>query len=320
MSDFVMKPLNKRMNQGNPISRIEKVERAVGPGPSASVESLSDLSTESGIIRGDLILSPASGVETEEVTSTDYTGVFMAGDGKTFNSEDWNFGGVSAGILQFGVSALTGKAYAGGGVVVLDADGVTINTGTSKTDPNTIKFYGTSISKIAGELYATATLGGGDDQTFVYLNSGGSAVEDARLYLQAIGDGGTASIALTSTTAGLRFIELTGGATVLEGFLGIGPPVDYTVASGAITVTGSNARVTTEAAAATDDLDTINGGSDGDLLFIQSANSNRDVTLKDGTGNLRLAGDFTLGTANTTHILLKNYLASVWIEVSRSNN
>jgi hypothetical protein len=46
--------------------------------------------------------------------------------------------------------------------------------------------------------------------------------------------------------------------------------------------------IDTEAAAAADDLDTINGGSDGDIVVIQIADSNRDITVKHLSGNLDL--------------------------------
>jgi hypothetical protein len=93
-----------------------------------------------------------------------------------------------------------------------------------------------------------------------------------------------------------------------------------TIASGAITVTGSRHAVDTEAAAASDDLDTINGGSDRLVLVLNTVSNSRDVTLKDGTGNLRLAGDCTLGTSNDRIVLEYVSSTATWVEVSRSIN
>jgi hypothetical protein len=93
-----------------------------------------------------------------------------------------------------------------------------------------------------------------------------------------------------------------------------------TIASGVITVTDSVHRVDTEAAAASDDLDTINGGSDGYVLILRTSVNGRDVTLKDGTGNLYLAGDFTLSHTNDTITLRFDALINGWVEVSRSDN
>jgi len=83
-------------------------------------------------------------------------------------------------------------------------------------------------------------------------------------------------------------------------------------------VTHANHIVDTEGSAASDDLDTINGGATGDILILHSTTYTRVVTLKDGTGNLRLAGDFALGD-NTDSIMLM-YWNSNWNEISRSNN
>lgn len=96
---------------------------------------------------------------------------------------------------------------------------------------------------------------------------------------------------------------------------------DFTIASGVITLTDENlvrARVDTEASAATDDLDTISGGVDGQMLSFASVASTRDTTFKDGTGNLRLAGDFTLTSTDDTITLRCD--GTNWRELARSDN
>lgn len=78
-------------------------------------------------------------------------------------------------------------------------------------------------------------------------------------------------------------------------------------------------QVDTEAAAATDNLATINGGTDGQTLTVNQAANSRDVTIKHGTGNIRLNGavDFAFTTVQQNVTLM--YLAGVsqWVEVSR---
>lgn len=91
-----------------------------------------------------------------------------------------------------------------------------------------------------------------------------------------------------------------------------------TIAAGAITTTSGLCIVDTEAAAASDDLDTINGGVDGMILVIRAANSARTVVAKDGTGNMKLAGDFSLDNAEDTLIMISD--ATNWYELSRSDN
>ena len=85
-----------------------------------------------------------------------------------------------------------------------------------------------------------------------------------------------------------------------------------TISSGAITKTQSLHTVDTESSASTDDLDTINGGSTNDFLILSSANSDRDVVLKNATGNIiSSSGDFTLSnTAKRAHL---RYDGSNWI-------
>ena len=102
------------------------------------------------------------------------------------------------------------------------------------------------------------------------------------------------------------------------GFVGHGTPATLTIATGVVTATGSFHLVDTEASAATDDLDTINGGSDGDVLYLQAANIARTVVVKDGTGNLLLSGDFSLD--NTNDILTLIRIGLNWKETSRSDN
>ncbi len=88
-----------------------------------------------------------------------------------------------------------------------------------------------------------------------------------------------------------------------------------TIAAGVVTATGSYHRIDTEGGAATDDLDTINGGESGMHLFIQAMNDARTVVVKDGTGNIRLVTDRTLDNTSDTLHLLYNSALSAWCEV-----
>ncbi len=90
------------------------------------------------------------------------------------------------------------------------------------------------------------------------------------------------------------------------------------ISTGAVTVVSNIHQIDTEAAASTDDLDTINGNVPGNLLVLSAVQGDRDIVLKDGTGNLKLAGDFTLNNTEDTIILAA--VGTVWLEVSRSDN
>ena len=89
-------------------------------------------------------------------------------------------------------------------------------------------------------------------------------------------------------------------------------------ASGAIHVVDAFHTVDTYGDAASDDLDTINGGKPGDVLILRAENADHIVILKNGIGNLHLAGNFYLDNIRDTIQLV--YDGSYWLELSRSNN
>lgn len=89
------------------------------------VNALSDLSANLGTVRYARIL-----VGTGEL-GTDYTGVVITDDGVFYEGHYWHIAGLNNEALQFGLDAETGAAYAGGGAVLLDADGVTLYDDTT---------------------------------------------------------------------------------------------------------------------------------------------------------------------------------------------
>ena len=92
-----------------------------------------------------------------------------------------------------------------------------------------------------------------------------------------------------------------------------------TIASGVITLNGKYSRLMleTEGSAATDDLDTINGGFIGQVLTLSQTSSLRDVTVKNGTGNITLSGgDYNIQSSSHTITLMYN--GSTWDEVART--
>lgn len=103
-------------------------------------------------------------------------------------------------------------------------------------------------------------------------------------------------------------------------FLVLGTPEALTISGGAITISRAYVRVDTESAAATDDLDTISGGVTGQLLVMRSTNSSRTVVVKDGLGNINLAGGADFSLDNSQDMLLLLWRGDTWLEISRSNN
>jgi hypothetical protein len=82
---------------------------------------------------------------------------------------------------------------------------------------------------------------------------------------------------------------------------------ELTIATGAITVTGSNHTVDTESDAASDNLDTINGMTDGQILFLSPENTARTIVLTDGVGNIETPDGETITLDNTEKSVLIKY-------------
>jgi hypothetical protein len=82
---------------------------------------LSELSSYMGLLTAGELR-----VGTGEV-GDDYTGIRIRYPAMTYGSDDWHLVGVNSGTLQVGISATDGKLYAGGGTVVIDANGITID-------------------------------------------------------------------------------------------------------------------------------------------------------------------------------------------------
>jgi len=95
---------------------------------------------------------------------------------------------------------------------------------------------------------------------------------------------------------------------------------ELTIATGAITVTGVYHTVDTEADAASDSLDTINGGADGQILILQTENSARDVIITNA-GNIVTpdGSSFTISTTSQGLALQYSGALSKWFVLSRNN-
>jgi hypothetical protein len=95
---------------------------------------------------------------------------------------------------------------------------------------------------------------------------------------------------------------------------------ELVVASGVVTITRGYHSLDTEGGASTDNLDTINGGVDGQILVLRSNNAARDTTLTE-SGNLKLSSTtMVLDDPKDTIMLIYQGGGNYWQEVSRSNN
>lgn len=100
------------------------------------------------------------------------------------------------------------------------------------------------------------------------------------------------------------------------GYLEFDDSAALTISGGAVTATQNFHRIATEGGAATDDLDTINGNSNGLVLFIRPSSSN-DVVLKHNTGNIVCAAgaDLTLEDTNDLAILVYDGTLTKWVAI-----
>ena len=147
-------------------------------------------------------------------------------------------------------------------------------------------------SPAAGDIVSLFKTSGGQATTTIYANFTFTSTTDCALQLLRNG---------------------VGHPVVIQGLAST-----LTIATGAITVTEPFHTVDTEAAAATDNLDTISGGSTGMLVVFKAASSARDVVFTEA-GNIKLAGGtFTLDNIEDTIALIYN--GTNWLEVSRSDN
>ena len=164
-----------------------------------------------------------------------------------------------------------------------------------------------AAATVGTSLTVGTTLGVTGTSTLAAVNASGTVAAAG-----AVTVGTTLGVTGASTLTGL--LTVNGGVTLatLSSIL--------TIAAGVITVTKSHHQTDTEAAAASDDLDTISGGSDGQLLILCCNNDARTVVVKNGTGNLKLnvAGDFSLDNSLDYIMFIKR--GSNWLELSRSNN
>ena len=72
----------------------------------------------------------------------------------------------------------------------------------------------------------------------------------------------------------------------------------------------------TEGGAASDNLDTINGGRDGALLILQAASSTHTVVVRDAVDNIVLPAARSLTHTDDTLILFYDGTNSLWKELS----
>lgn len=237
------------------------------------------------------------------------------------------------------------------GAIRMDGVGIQLQTTGDATNLSIAIYFLNPLSSDPTTVYPRAQLAGSggqvfsQDQSLVHfrgygasdryvginsqgVNSGGANIDRLDMIMESVfGSSSAQVVAKSRTGGGYSSVTLDSNLTQVRGFLNIGNfvPSTVTIATGAITPDSSMCFVDTEAAAATDDLTTINAptsisGETCTILILRAISSARTVVVKDGTGNIQLAGDCTLDNTQDTLTLIWTGAGQGWLEIARSNN
>ena len=90
---------------------------------------------------------------------------------------------------------------------------------------------------------------------------------------------------------------------------------ELVISSGVINISHSYHQIDTESDASSDNLQTINGGFEGQILVLTTSNSNRDVVLLHDNGNILISdgANHTLSTNKNIIVLFK--IGNNWYEI-----
>lgn len=94
---------------------------------------------------------------------------------------------------------------------------------------------------------------------------------------------------------------------------------ELTIAAGVVTIVSTYSTfydIDTQSDDATDDLDTINGGEDGEIIIIRAEDAARTVVVKHDADNIQLKGAQDLPLVDQTQLLMLRYDGSNWVEIS----
>lgn len=111
--------------------------------------------------------------------------------------------------------------------------------------------------------------------------------------------------------------EFTGNNT-FAGKLALKDDGELTIAAGAVTITGAAHRVDTQGDAPNDDLDTINGGANGDVVTIRPEHTDRTVVLTNA-GNIVTPDGLSITLDSTATAVVMQYDSTLtkWLVLSK---
>lgn len=101
---------------------------------------------------------------------------------------------------------------------------------------------------------------------------------------------------------------------IVNEFIRLAAATELTISSGSVTATQSHHKIDTESDAASDDLETIAGGSEGDILIIEPENAARTIVVKHNIGNILLFGAVDISLDDYGKALEFIFDGTNWIE------
>jgi hypothetical protein len=239
--------------------------------------------------------------------------------------------------------------------ILKDADDNTIYT-VDNIGGDSAAAFGSTVTEISGnlsvtEVYANAVITAtaaatlsllpaataGEGFYFVVKNAHASASVTLDPDLSetidgvatvTIGPGQSALVITNGTTWRTMFlatVSATGnntlsGSNTFTGKVLLPTDGELTIATGAVTVTGAFHTIDTESDAASDDLDTISGGADGQVLQIRADNDARTVVVKHNTGNIYNPGAADISLDNYYNVLNLRYDGTLtkWVVINNT--
>lgn len=95
-----------------------------------------------------------------------------------------------------------------------------------------------------------------------------------------------------------------------------------TISAGVITLTNNSSSyiIDTEGSTASDDLDTINSGQDGQIIFLRLQNAARIINVRNAVGNIKIETGATIILNSTSQVLTLRYDSNLanWIVVTNN--
>lgn len=226
--------------------------------------------------------------------------------GLLINGLNWNGNTVAAGSGNFINLVGFKDSYGHASINGFTVQGNGTTTGTFRQSANT-----SGGSRAGCSMYVTGFVTTDADASVLTVNTAAESASDGKPFLKQWND--------------KIYYQETEGQGLFAAF----PHGEKTIATGVITLDGDEmaATVDTESDAATDDLDGINETPtpvDGQILILRSANSNRDVTVRNtittsGADRFDLNGGMPCVLSSTSDRLIVQYEADNgrWVELGR---